>query len=267
MSLSSFFNSISPFPAREGGRGVRCAREGGRGISFVLLVALVSLLIAACGDDKDKGKGTSAERPDPATPLQQAATRMEQAKSFHFVLDHEKGFTPIVLGLTMNRTEGDVLRPDRLRADVDAAFGTNTLKLKLVSIGESTKITNPFNPSQWQDLPSGTRLRDIFDPAAGTTSALRSVKDPKITGEDTIGGKRVWKVEGTVDAGALTALANIAQSGYSVKGTTWIGQDSPEVYRVRLEGPLGPLDAPDVVRRLELSKFDENIQITPVASS
>ncbi len=164
----------------------------------------------------------------------------------------------------MHRAEGDVVRPDKLRANVDARLRGAKVEVKLVSIGDNAKISNPFIPSQWQDLPTGTKLSDVFDPAAGTTAALRAVKDPQITGEETLDGKKVWKVEGTLDASTLSALATIAEAGYTVKGTAWIGQDQPDIHRIRLEGPLGKQDAQDVVRILTLSKFNENIQITPV---
>ncbi|MFN8556551.1 MAG: LppX_LprAFG lipoprotein [Dehalococcoidia bacterium] len=201
--------------------------------------------------------------PDPATLLRQAADRMEQVQSFHYVLDHERGVSPIVLGLTMSRAEGDAVRPDKLRADVDAAaFGGVNLKLKLVSIGAKTSITNPFDPSKWQELPTGTKLSDVFDPANGTTAALRNVKNPVLAGEETINGVKVWRVEGTVDAAALGALATVAETGYTAKTTAWIGQNTPNLHRVRLEGQLGTRDTADVVRRLELSRFDESITIT-----
>lgn len=233
-----------------------------RRVHLASVLCAILVLAAACGDSKSKTSGTPA-RPDPAVLLQQAAERMEAAKSFHFILDHEQGSSPIVLGLTMTRAEGDVVRPDRFRADVDAvALGAN-LKLKLISISDRARITNPFNPSQWQDLPTGTKISDIFDPGAGTTAALRSVQSPQITGEDTVGGKKVWKVEGNVDAAALSALASIAEKGYTARGTAWIGQDSPEVYRIRLDGPLGANDTPGVIRRLELSRFGESITIEP----
>lgn len=232
-------------------------------LTFLLLTVV---LLVSCGNDKKTGANATPSQPDPATLLKQAADRMEQIKSFHFVLDHEKGASPIVLNLNMTRAEGDVVRPDRLRADVEATAGGVTLKLKLVSIGDRARITNPFNPSSWQDLPTGTKLSDVFDPAAGTTSALRNVKDPRITGEETINGVKVWRVEGTVEATALEAIAPIAEPGYTAKGTAWIGQHSPEVYRIRLEGALGPQDTQGVVRRLELSRFDENITIDPPPS-
>ncbi len=241
-----------------------------RAAATMLAVVLAALLVA-CGDDKggDKPSGAAtAAPPDAATLLRQSAERMEQVKSFHFVLDHERGSSPIVLGLAMSRAEGDVLRPDRLRADIEAsALGGVKVNTKLVSIGDTAHITNPFNPSRWEPLPSGTKLSDVFDPGNGTTAALRSVKDPRITGEETIAGKKVWRIEGDIDGAAVSALATIAEGGYTAKGTVWISQESRDVHRIRLDGPLGAKDTPGVIRRLELSRFDESVSITPVPSS
>ncbi len=241
-----------------------CWRSISRALSVALALCAVLVGLAACGGKKEAAQATPTPRPDPRTLLNEAADRVEQAKSFHFVLEHERGSTPIVLQLQMTRAEGDVVKPDRLRADVDAQRSGVRLKLKLVSIGDQSKISNPFNPSQYVDLPTGTRLSDVFDPAAGTTAALRGVKDPQVSGEETLDGRKVWRVDGTVDAASLAALVTLAESGYSAKGTVWIGQETKEVYRVRLEGPLGSQDTQDVVRVLTLSRYNESVTITPV---
>ena len=233
-----------------------------------VLLAMLALATIVCGDDKDSGsaKGdTAPPQPDPAVLAQQAADTIEALKSFHFLLEHENGGSPIMLNLSMTRAEGDIVKPDRLRADVDARatqLGNANVKVKVVNVGDQTVITNPFMPSQWLPLPGSNRLSDIFDPGAGTTAALRSVRNPKIAGQETINGVKVWRVEGDVDAAALSAVASgIAEPGYTVKGTAWVGQDRPLVYRVRLDGPLGAKDPPNIVRTIDLSKFDEPVTI------
>lgn len=238
-----------------------------------LALALAALLTLACGNDDKKREEPAAgsvaatptvpPRPDPAVLAKQGADTVEALKSFHFLLEHENGGSPIVLNLNMTRAEGDIVKPDRLRADVDAKatqFGGANVKVKVVSVGEKTSISNPFNPREFVPLGS-TRLAEIFDPAAGTTAALRAVQNPKITGEETINGVKVWRLEGDVDAANLSAFASIAEPGYMIKGTAWIGQEKPLVYRIRMEGALGAKDTPGVVRKVELSKFDEPITI------
>jgi hypothetical protein len=132
----------------------------------------------------------------------------------------------------------------------------------VVNVGDKAVISNPFNPRQWVPLPGQNRLADIFDPGAGTTAALRAATNLRLAGEESIGGTKVWRVEGDVDAGALSAVAgSVAEPGYMVKGTAWIGQEKPLVYRIRLEGPLGSKDPQGIVRKIDLSKFDETVNI------
>lgn len=235
------------------------------------LLAILTVVAVACGDDDGQDEtalgtatGTPA-RPDPSALAMQAADQMEAVKSFHFLLQHENGGTPIVSNLEMTRAEGDIVKPDRLRADVEAVakqLGNANVKVKVVNVGDRALITNPFNPRQWVPLPGDNRLADIFDPGAGTTAALRAAKDLQITGEETLNGVKVWRLEGNVDATALSAVAStIAEPGYKAKGIAWIGQAKPLVHRIRLEGPLGASDPPNIVRIIDLSKFDENVTI------
>ena len=230
------------------------------------LVTAAMWAAAGCSGGGDSGTKTTATpaRPDPKELLNTAADNLEKANSFHFVVDHEKGTTPIVLSMQMNRAEGDVVRPDKLRADLTASLAGNKLSLKVVSIGETTKITSPLNPSRYQELPGGTKASDIFDPSAGASAAMRNAKNPQISGEDTVEGKKVWKIDGTIDAQFLKQMTGLAEAGFEVKGSAWIGQDTREVYKIRLDGPLGKDDTKEVVRVMTLSRYNDRIEITPV---
>ena len=235
---------------------------------LVLLAALV-VLAAACGDDKDKQATTGTatgtpQRPDPQVLARQAADAVEALNSFHFLLEHENGGTPIVLNLTMNRAEGDIVKPDRIRADVEAIatqLGNANVKVRVVNVGDKGVISNPFNTRQYLPLPENVQLKDIVDPGAGVTKAMRAAQNLRITGEETVNGVSTWRLEGEIDAAELRDFASVAEPGYKVKGIAWVGKDKPLVHRVRLEGPLGPKDAPNIVRKIELSKFDEKFDI------
>jgi hypothetical protein len=237
----------------------------GRAASLLLAAALgcALLLAAACGDDGDTSPNGNGQ-PDPAALLQSAADRLQALNSFHFVFDHENGASPIVEGLKMQRAEGDVVKPDRLQADIDAVvpqLGNARVAVSVVAVGSQAKITNPFNRRQWIDLPGENPLAELFDPRGGTSAVLQAVRDPRIVGEETIGGVAVWRVEGDVDGGQLRNFTSVAEAGHTVKGTAWIGKDDPLVYRIRLEGPVGPRDDQGIVRRIELSRFDQAVTI------
>jgi hypothetical protein len=234
----------------------------------LVVLAVLALVMAACGDDKKSsdagGVAPTPQQPDPTVLARQAADAVEALSSFHFLLEHENGGTPIVLNLNMTRAEGDIVKPDRLRADVDAVatqLGNANVKVRVVNVGDKGVISNPFNTRQYLPLPANVQLKDIVDPGAGVTKAMRAAQNLRITGEETVNGIPAWRLEGEIDAGELRDFASVAEPGYTVKGIALVGKEKPLVHRVRLEGPLGPNDAPNIVRKVELSKFDEKIDI------
>jgi hypothetical protein len=235
----------------------------------LVALALVVLMAVACGDDKkdeskDAGGAGGGKQPDPATLARQAADQVEALKSFHFLLEHENGGSPIVLDLSMTRAEGDIVKPDRIKADVEAVatqLGGANVKVKVFNVGDKGVISNPFNPRMYLALPENVQLKDIIDPGAGVTKAMRAAQNPRITGEETVNGVKVWRLEGEIDAAELQDFSNVAEPGYMVKGVALVGQQKPLVHRVRLEGALGPKDPPNIVRKVDLSKFDEKVEI------
>ena len=76
-------------------------------------------------------------------------------------------------------------------------------------------MTNPFN-RQWQPLPSGTTIKDIFDPAQGVKAIIGSLQNAQVTGQEKVGGAQTWHVEGTIQSDALTTAVPIAEPGLTV---------------------------------------------------
>lgn len=216
------------------------------------------------GDGSDGSDGDSEpERPDAAALTREAADLMEALESFHFVVSHEIGTTPITAGLQMERAEGDSKTPDRLRADVDALvpqLGNSPIKVQVVWVGDVAKMTNPFDRTRWLDVPEGA-LQGLFDPGGGTVSALRAATGHEVTAEEKAGGVQSWVVTAEVDGAALKAFADVAEPGYTVALTLWIGQDDGLVHRIRLAGEMGPDDTAGVIRVVELSRFNDPVEI------
>lgn len=242
-----------------------------RAMALVAFAVLPGLAVAVCGGDGDArktpgsgGSPAATPTPDPAKLLQQGADQIQALKSFHFVLNHENGGSPIAFQLSMRKVDGDYVAPDRLAGDVDArlqTLGSVNVRAKVIAIGDRTWITNPFPPHDWVQLSSS--LDDLFDPGGGIAAALRGARNPRIAGEEMINGQKTWKIEADADAATLKKFAPTAEPGYTAKGIVWIGQERPLVHRIRLEGPLGPKDAKNINRQVDVSKFDEPVTIEP----
>lgn len=236
---------------------------GARTRTATWAAALACLLAAACGGGGDGGG--DADAPDARALLERAAERFRAVESFHFVYDFDGGSAPIVLNLEMERAEGEVARPDRMRAAVRALapqLGRIRVEVDFVGVGDSSWITNPFNREEWRAL-DGNPVASAFDPAAGVEAAVRAVADPIVTGAERVEDVDTWRVEGTLDSGALEAFVTDGEPGHEVRAVVWIDRERFLVRRVRLTGRLAADERADLVRRIELSGFDQPVAIEP----
>ena len=228
-----------------------------RRLTPVMLLALAVLLVAsACGDD-DGEPGAAA--PDPQQLLLDAADRMEQARSFHFVLEHENGGIEIVRGIEMTRAEGDVDGATRLQAEVEGTLGPFSFEVGIIILPGESWIQNPIT-QRWER--EEISIDALFDPSDGIVALMRSARSPEILRRERIGGVDTYRVTAMVESGDLTVFPG-AEPGRDVPATAWIGVDAPFVYLLEIRGPIADGEADDIIRRLELSRFDEPVDIAP----
>ena len=225
-----------------------------------LLVALLAGgLSLSCRGGEERPDGPL---PSPEEAVARLLERANAVRSFHFRLDHEGGLSPIPLNLSLKVAEGDILVPDRLKADIEARAGTAVVRVQVVGIGERAWITNPFS-RQWQELPSGVTIRNIFDPAAGIRAVAGALQNVSVAPGEAVAGVATYRIEGDVDSGVLEAAAPIAEPGLTVQVVAWVDRRDSTIRRIRLEGPFSPDEPAGIVRILELSRFDEPVDIEP----
>ncbi len=224
--------------------------------ALAALALAAAVALAACGDD---GGGVDVEGIDAAALLRSAAERTERAQSFHFVLEHENGATQIVRGLEMERAEGDVAGADRLSVEIKASLGPLNLELSIIVIGDDAWITNPLT-RRWER--EQISISEVFDPANGVTGLMRAAAGARVAGSDSVGGVSTYRVEATVDSGDVTLFGD-PRPGTELRARVWIGVDDPLVYRIELVGAVTAGEPDDLVRRITLSRFDEDIEIVP----
>ncbi len=219
------------------------------------LVGLVALAaIAACDDSPD----VDIDDVDPAALMMTSAERMEAVESFHFVLTHEGGTAEIVRGLMMQSAEGDVAGPERMQMEVQARAGPLNVEVGIVVLPEASYITNPIT-GRWER--ETISLEGIFHPSEGAPALMRSVTAPRVVDAERLEGVDVYVVEADVDSGDLTFFAPAAEPGRTLTARAWIGVDDPLLYRAEIEGAVAPGEPEGLLRRLSLSRFDEDIEI------
>jgi hypothetical protein len=231
---------------------------------FWLLAALIGALAlaAGCGGGGQKATPTTGALPAAGEILSRVVDRVATVKSFHFRLEHENGLSSIPLDLKLRTAEGDVQVPGRIQAKLDAEAGGALLRVEVIGIEDKAWMTNPFS-REWQELPKGTTISAIFDPAGGIQAVARSLQDVSVAGVENVGGSDTYLLEGKVDSGVLKAAAPIAEPGLTVTVKLWVDVEDYTIRQVRLEGPFAPGEPANIVRILHLSNFDEPVSIEP----
>ncbi len=219
----------------------------------VSLAGLLVLLLGACGGDSADG--------DARAIVQDAAGAMGEITTVHFVLDLEDSTIEMIPGLQVTRVEGDVVRPDRMQARMEAlAFGM-LLSVDFRAIGTTQYVTNPVAPDQWQTLASPAIAGALLDPRDGVTALLADLTDSRLVGSETLDGRAVWRIAARAD-NAL--VADFLQSE-PLPGMTgvevWIGEADSLVYRVVLTGATAVGDADDARRTIEFADFEAPVEI------
>lgn len=233
--------------------------ESGR-LQFVAAVVALFIavaMLAACGESNGETIEFDAEQ-----VINDAAARLDDARSFHFVLTHDRGETRIIQDMRMTRAEGDVLRPASIRADLTVSAAGQNIALKMTGIDDRTWLSNPFDPSQWQLLP-GVTSTDVLD-LQRLTDVLMGMESVVADGTDSVAGVECYRMRGSVDSDAFIAMIpEVAVAGETVEVELWVGRTDLLPRQLVVRGRLNPDESGEVTRRIVLSAFDAPVSIEP----
>ncbi len=196
--------------------------------------------------------------------LQQATLAMTSLRSYHFELTYEQGQTVLVrkAKLHMKRARGDIERPDRLRATVEAKLGFLSVDVTVVSIQQRVWVDFKGLTGELDIEPDVARV--LLDPTALLLSAVSTIEEPRILGTGEIDGEPATHVAGIFDPHRMAS--DVVQSVFSAARPNpidmWL-DDRGRVRRIVQTGPLISSDSDDIVRRLDLSRFNERFAIAP----
>jgi lipoprotein LprG len=218
-----------------------------RAVAAALLVALA----AGCGGSS----GPSAKE-----LVSESVAKTAAVRTFHLVIDVEHVPTPST-GLGLTFVDGDVVVPDKLRGRVGGTFLGIALSSELVVVGDQYFLKIPFT-GKWRTIDVATLPSAFFDPEQGILAVIDGATDVTRDGSEDVGGVPTYRLKAKVRADSLKPLLNTAEGSQELPIELWIGKDDLLLRRLRLSGPVSPDEGEDAVRTVELSAFDEPVQIS-----
>ncbi len=218
------------------------------------LLALV-LLLTACS-----GGGPSGNAPSAQQLIKNAQAAIQKVKSYHFNLKVDNPGTGGVL--VIKSADGDILVPDKLKANANVLVVGNVVQVQLITIDSNQYVTDPITGS-WTKTSGLLDPRTLSNSNTGVASILGHIQNPTTPTDANVGGTPCWSIDGTLDAQYLASITGGgAPAGSTVAITTCIGKADNLPYQIKMTGVAASGDNKNTVRTFTLSKFGESLTIT-----
>jgi hypothetical protein len=234
----------------------------------LVLIGVGLLLIASCYTSTPSPTPlplpTPTPTPSPAEVADLAGQRMLAIDSAHFIIELSGKLTYLDSPptLALKRAEGDLVRPDRVRALVKVSSFGMTSEVAVVGLGDEQYITNPLN-QKWEKLPSGQGWYFdptlIFDPERGIKPILNETAWTFGT-EEGIEGQKHYHLYGQLSGERVSPLVAGMVAPGRVTVDVWAGRQDAFVRRIQIV----ELDSdPENPTRwlIEFSAFDRPLEI------
>ena len=231
-------------------------------VKFLTVALLMVGLLAACGTDLATETPEDEVEVDSGPVLEQAVTQLLALESASFSLNHLKGSTALVPGVSMTMVSGEISIPDRFSVTVEARseFPKSYLEISIVTIENTAYMTNIFGGGWNQISPDSLpfNLLRLGQTLAGIVDAMQS---PRVLGEERLNGIDTLYINGTIDSQDLAQLVPGAGEGFPVSLELWLDQSQGLLQKVLIVGRVVPTDDTDTVRELTLKDINQPVNI------
>src|SRR6266571_3842812 len=175
---------------------------------FILTIAS-ALLIIGCTPPWQHGSTAAASNLGSKPTAQQVLISIQknfrQVSSFHVSMKVDNLGTSSGSQIQIRSADGDVIMPDKVKAQANVLFSGEPVTIKLISIGNVQYITDPIT-GQWRVVKGVLNASTLTNPDTGIISLAHKLQ--KLTGptDDVVNGVPCWRVNGLLDAKNLAFL-------------------------------------------------------------
>lgn len=228
---------------------------------IVVLLLLVAALISASCEVESTPDPTAlpVSTPTPVNVeqlLRDAGAATAGLDTFHFLLEHNTGGTPLAPNLTVTEAKGDVVNPDGISTEFAGTLGAFAVRSSLITLGDESYMTNPLTDA-WESVPKEVSPLGFFDPQSGIGAIMTQVVNPNLLsireGEIRVGG--------SLPVAALESILGSATDGTTVEAELTIDAKTLFLTEAILTGRVTATEPDGVIRTITLSKFNQPLTI------
>ncbi len=237
--------------------------RGRRVLSVLILGAACLFLIAGCALPWQHTTPGSGLGPKPTAQQVLAAMQknFSSVTSFHLTMKTDNLGNTDTNQIVIRTADGDVLMPDKVRAQANVLLSGQAVTVNLISVGANQYITDPIT-GQWRVVKGLLDPRALTNPNTGIISLVGKLQNVSAPVADTVNGTPCWRVRGLLPAQDLAFF-----TGGGVPARTMLqasicaGQADGLPYEISVVGEAAHGDTAKTSRSFVISKYNENISI------
>lgn len=201
---------------------------------------------------------------DAVAVLKEAASAVMALDTFKFSMETTAGSSTIFPGVELESVEGEVRRPMDVSATMTVKAFTQSMSASAVVVDGDVYVQNPLSGGAWENMGSAPEISTMINPDWLLLAAINLIQDAAITSEDdgitlVEGYVNLSETIGELDAEGTQQVENFLASE-PVDVAFWIDENNL-INAAELYGPIFANESPDVEKRIELSGFNEPVEI------
>jgi len=232
---------------------------------FILTIAS-ALLIAGCTPPWQHSSSASATGLGPKPTAQQVLSAIQKnfrsVTTFHVIMKVENLGKASASQIQIRSADGDVIMPDKVKAQANVLFSGEPVTIKLISIGNVQYITDPIT-GQWRVVKGVLNAGTLTNPDTGIISLTHKLQNLTGPTDDVVNSVPCWRVNGLLDAKNLAFLTGGGvPAGTMLQTSVCVGKADGLPYQLTVVGQAARSDTTQTSRSFAISGYNENITIT-----
>jgi hypothetical protein len=222
----------------------------------MVLVIVFAMFINGCAEQTT----TTTTALTASQIIDESSEKMQEIDSFHFALDQVGGGTPITMGIEMKKAYGDVVRPDRIKMTISGTVSGMSLEVQMVTVGGVMYMTNPLS-GKWELPPDEFQILCVLDPNDFIAAVMKGVVGLTKLDDGKSAGVLCYHLSGSIDSGDLSAITGSSAKGVTINVEIWIGKEDLLARSFELSGKITETEVDGIVRTLNLSNYNQPVNI------
>ncbi len=206
--------------------------------------------------------------PSRAAPLPKSsnseATAATNTVHFAITLSGKAVFSDPSQRFTLLSMEGDLKRPDGIRATLKVRGGGSLIEVRTVSLAGKQYVTNPIN-RQWLCAAPGDLFDPVvlFDPQQGVEHLLRDrFENVSLVGIEELNGRPHYHLRGTFPGEALLPISYNSLGAGDVAADVWADQETLRASQLTLVDGATDTTKPSTWQ-IVFSNYNDAVDVRP----